>query len=378
MPTFLALALVLASQAPAVPPTIDVAALLEPIRKEQDVPGLVGAIVTVDGLQHVGACGVRERGRGEVLEITDRMHLGSCTKSMTATLCAVLVHDKKLAWDSRVTQELSDLAEGANAGWNKVTLADLLVNRGGAPGDIEPKLWAVLWKGYQTPVHGRNVLGKAILQTSPVAKPGERFVYSNAGFSLAGMMAEHAAKAPFELLLKEKLFDPLDMDSAGFGAPVGTKDDGEPCGHHATGEPVEPGQGSDNPEAIAPAGRVHCSVPDWAAYIELHLRGEKEGGLGLPREAFVRLHAPVGDEKGKDGYAMGWGVTTRPWGGRVLTHSGSNTMWYCVAWLAPDKGFAVLAATNQGGDKAARACDLASAALIGAWTKAGPAAEAPK
>jgi hypothetical protein len=66
---------------------------------------------------------------------------------------------------------------------------------------------------------------------------------------------------------------------------------------------------------------------------------------------------------------MGWLVTERPWGGgRVLTHAGSNTMNYAVAWLAPRRDFAVLAATNLGGNKAASACDEAAAALIGLVT----------
>ena len=64
-------------------------------------------------------------------------------------------------------------------------------------------------------------------------------------------------------------------------------------------------------------------------------------------------------------YAMGWVVDQRPWaGGRVLTHNGSNTMWFCVTWIAPERDFAVLVTCNEGGDDAAKACDEASAALI--------------
>ena len=53
----------------------------------------------------------------------------------------------------------------------------------------------------------------------------------------------------------------------------------------------------------------------------------------------------------------------------MLTHNGSNTMWFCVTWLAPEKGFAVLVTTNVGGDEAGKATDEAAAALIGEWTK---------
>ena len=80
-------------------------------------------------------------------------------------------------------------------------------------------------------------------------------------------------------------------------------------------------------------------------------------------ESFARLHTPaVG---AGESYAMGWVVTERAWAdGTVLTHNGSNTMWYCVAWLAPKKDFAVLACTNQGGGAAQKACDDVAGALI--------------
>jgi hypothetical protein len=39
-------------------------------------------------------------------------------------------------------------------------------------------------------------------------------------------------------------------------------------------------------------------------------------------------------------------------------------MNYAVVWMAPRRGFAVLAATNQGGDAGRDTCDEVSAALI--------------
>src|SRR5262249_2266277 len=128
-------------------------------------------------------------------------------------------------------------------------------------------------------------------------------------------------------------------------------------------EPVEPGRDADNPAAIAPAGRVHCTIGDWAKYVQLHLVGERKGATKLLRpESFVTLHTPVADGSK---YAMGWVVDRRPWAdGRVLTHNGSNTMWFCVTWIAPEKDFAVLVTCNEGGDEATKACDEASWALI--------------
>jgi hypothetical protein len=62
---------------------------------------------------------------------------------------------------------------------------------------------------------------------------------------------------------------------------------------------------------------------------------------------------------------MGWRVAQRKWGdGRVLTHTGCNTMNFAVTWLAPKRNFAVLVATNQGRGIAPKSTDEVAAALI--------------
>jgi CubicO group peptidase (beta-lactamase class C family) len=117
----------------------------------------------------------------------------------------------------------------------------------------------------------------------------------------------------------------------------------------------------DNPAVLGPAGTVHWSLADWGRFVGLHLQGARGQGTLLKPETFRFLHSPP-----KDGdYTCGWGVVQRPWaGGRALTHAGSNTMWYAVVWIAPEKNFAILAVVNMGGDAAAKACDAAVSALI--------------
>jgi CubicO group peptidase (beta-lactamase class C family) len=120
----------------------------------------------------------------------------------------------------------------------------------------------------------------------------------------------------------------------------------------------------DNPPAIAAAGRVHCSLDDLAKFVQLHL----SNGMSvdwLKGEDITKLHTPPA---GSD-YACGWVVLKRGWAGKssALMHNGSNTMWYLVMWLAPEKDFAVIAATNYGGPEAAKACDDVAAAMIQKW-----------
>ena len=341
----------------------DVSALLAPLRAKHDVPGMAGAIVCDGRVTALGADGVREKGQVAKVTVDDRWHLGSCTKSMTATLVAMLVEEKKLAWDTTVGDVFAKTVKDIDAAWKPVTLDLLLHNRSGAPGSLDADgLWGRLWQFKGTPREARMELVKGVVKRPPEAPPGTKFIYSNAGFSIAGAMAETVMDTPWEKLIAERLWKPLGITTGGFGAP-GTKFRiDEPRGHRADGSPIEPGPGSDNPVAIGPAGIAHMTIGDWAKYVALHVQGEGKDARLLKSEAFARLHAPL---EGDDAhYAMGWIVADRPWGGRVLTHNGSNTMWYCVTWWSPSKDFGVLVTCTRGGDEAAMACDEAAGALI--------------
>ena len=170
--------------------------------------------------------------------------------------------------------------------------------------------------------------------------------------------------------MRRRVFEPLGMATAGFGPPRGD----QPRGHKPDGTPVEPGLGADNPAAIGPAGIVHCSFDDWAKYVALHLRFDAAGTRKAEpaMEKMLRIVKPetlrrLHDARPEDDprYAMGWVVADREWaGGRVLTHNGSNTMWFVVAWLATRRDFAVLVGANQGGPEAEKACDEAAWSLI--------------
>jgi CubicO group peptidase (beta-lactamase class C family) len=156
------------------------------------------------------------------------------------------------------------------------------------------------------------------------------------------------------------------MTSAGFGPPGSPGRIDQPWGHVEENGKAVPEQ-HDNAPALGPAGTVHVSIPDWARFALLHLRGDRGGAPLLEPATFRRLHsAPAGSD-----YAAGWGVSDPRGPGRALTHAGSNTMWFATILVAPVRDFAILTATNQGGDAAAKACEEAERGLIG-WTPAGP------
>lgn len=303
-----------------------------------------------------GVAGVRVRGGEVKATLDDRWHVGSCTKSMTATLFAAMVmNGMELAESTTPLEMFPQLTETADPAWKEVTMRRLLTNRAGVVGNLggeHPALWGRCYSGQMDGPAQRRLLVQVLTEQPPELAPGSAYRYSNAGFAIAGAMLEAKAGAPYEELMVKHLFGPLGMESAGFGPPGGSSDAAAPdapWGHDAAGAAVPPTvRRADNPEVIAPAGRVHLTMEDWARYARFHLRGERADQPLLPSLAVKRLHQPEAADA-MPRYAAGWIVAEigdPP--ERLLAHSGSNTLWYAVIWLAPEQDFAVLLACNDG------------------------------
>lgn len=339
-------------------------ALLESIRAKHHGPALAAAASIGGRIVALGATGVRKVGSPEAVTETDLWHIGSCTKSMTAALAALLVQEKITRWEATVGELLPDLRPGMHESWRGVTLEQLLAQRGGAPADAPRELWAAAREQRGTPVEQRKAFVTGLLARATETKPGSAFAYSNQGYAIAGTMLEKVGGKPFEDLLLQRLLLPLGLKSAGFGAPGTAGKNDQPRGHRASGgtlEPLEPRSDADNPPAITAAGRVHLSIGDFARYAAWHARAGAKGPALLDRASFTKLHTPIA---GGD-YALGMGVLHRGWaGGPALSHTGSNTYWFAVMWIAPAKHAAFVAATNFAGEEAAAACDEAVAGLI--------------
>ena len=334
--------------------------ILEPIRKKHHLPALAGALVTSKGLCAIGAVGVRKVGAKVAVTVEDRFHIGSDTKAMTATLIARLVEEGRLSWDTPLEKALPELAGSMAPELKTVTLVHLLTHHAGLPANLKGG-----WRKVpgDTPRKQRAAVLKAALGQAPATKPGEKYEYSNLGYVIAGAVAERAADASWEDLMRKKLFAPLGMDGAGFGPPGTAAKIDQPWPHDGAGDPVEPGPGADNPAVMGPSGNVHCSLPDWARFIADQLKGGRGGRGLLKAETYKKLQqSPFRDHFYTPG---GWTGQEIP-GGVLLAHGGSNQLNYALALLVPGKDIAVLVATNRGGDIETmdRICAEAAEALL--------------
>jgi len=351
------------------PKVIDLGPDLAAVREKYDFPALAAAVIVEGKLHAAGVVGVRKYGSDVKAEPNDPFHLGSCTKAMTGTLVGLLVQQGKLKWETPLVEYFPDLKDKMHPDYRKVTLVHLLSHRAGVPpmtNGFAPVggLQLLVIRATESPSAQRKRVAEIVLTQPPVNKPGEKMEYSNAGISIAGAIVDRVMGEDYEAVLRRMLFEPLGMKTAGFG-PMGTPGQIDaPWQHRKDGDrivPIAPLPLNDNPLFITPAGRVHCSIGDWARYIQCVLKAMRgEEGLLPPGQVRQLQEAPFGGN-----YALGWGIAARDWaGGKVLQHAGSNGGNFCVVWVAPLKNFAVLAATNRGGDGAPEGLDQVCSEMI--------------
>ncbi len=340
----------------------EMAAKLAEICRKHDVPAMTAAVVDSSGLVKSQSFGNRKRGTSDKVDLSDRFPIGSCTKSMTATLAAVMVDAGTIDWETSIGDVWPQATDDdIHPQLRTVTLDELLSHQSGLPGDISDisgPAWASFFPEKQSPVLERRRMLKLVLSKAP-AQPQGAFAYSNLGYAIVAAMLETRARESFESLMKKHVFDPLEMRSADFRSMKSARQLQPPLlwGHAQTGEPVDPRTvGADNPTVYASAGTVHLSIEDYAKYARWHLLG-KPAPVLRSQNAFDHLHEPRVDYTIPGAkYACGW-ICMDTGLGPALNHAGSNTNAFALIWVLPESDFAAVVCTNTGQPQAFPACD---------------------
>ena len=99
------------------------------LQADTGLTGVVAAVMTNGQLAGAAASGERRRGSGIPVTVDDRWHVGSITKSMTATLLAVLEDEGRLSLNDKLPALLPDVAMAG--GWGACTPHHLLTRTAG-------------------------------------------------------------------------------------------------------------------------------------------------------------------------------------------------------------------------------------------------------
>lgn len=313
---------------------------LEEERRDAGSPALAVAAVARSRAAQKWAGGERLLGSGVAVTVQDVWHLGSITKSITATLVARLVESGAVRWDDTAGELLKDAAPDMQDAYRTASFRHLLSHRAGLPKDIPISLFMNYSRDATNVRDERRSYAREALRMTPVGAKEATFSYSNNGYVVAGTMLETKLDTVWEELVRTHVFEPLKLTSAGVGPPGEKGKLTQPVAHFFRGGrliPLRVGEPfADNPYALGPVGRVHMSLDDVLTYLSAH----RDAIPFLERDTWATLHRPPFGGN----YAMGW--MTHPSGD--VWHDGSNGGWYARAQFNRGRGVAVVAAANEG------------------------------
>lgn len=265
---------------------------LEGIRKEQSLPGIAAMVVKDGEVVAEGAAGVRRLGQPALVTLDNRFAIGSITKRMTGLMIARLVDAGKLKFESTLSELLPDMPMRDE--YKKVTIQQLLDFTGGIPAyeRIGPKLTPQLFDLDGTPDERRAKFVKFLLQEAPSGPAGKEARYSNASYALLAFIAATVTKKQYTALMEELVFQPLDLQSAGWGRPWHPSRPNEPWLHLAgpEGYVAEPDRERPPEQIFIGAGGAHMSLRDLARFAQYELDARRGKDALLKPETSKRWH----------------------------------------------------------------------------------------
>jgi CubicO group peptidase (beta-lactamase class C family) len=124
--------------------------------------------------------------------------LASVSKMFAAMAVLILYEDGELELDDPIT---GFFPEGP-AAWDAITVHHLLTHQSGFPEFATLQGWT-----------NQQILDW-LLDEPLEGGPGERYLYSNANYTTLALVVERVAEQPFERFMKERIFNPLGMESS--------------------------------------------------------------------------------------------------------------------------------------------------------------------
>src|SRR5436190_3906365 len=250
--------------------------------QENALPGLAIAVVFQDKAVYAKGFGVRDASAKNPVDADTVFQLASLSKPIGSTVVAELVGEGKITWDSKLS--VLDPAFAMFDPWvtREITIRDMYAHRSGLPehaGDLLEDL---------------GFTRAEILHRLRYQHPGSSFrshyAYTNFGMTEGAIAAAKAYNVEWEEAAKQKLYNPLGMNSTSSHYADFMARKNKALGHVLVdGKWVQ--KFKRDPDAQSPTGGVSSSVNDLTKWLQLQLaKGKFEGKQIVNEKALAETH----------------------------------------------------------------------------------------
>jgi CubicO group peptidase (beta-lactamase class C family) len=326
--------------------------------KEFNVPGIAVAIVKDGKIQFAKGYGVKKMGETAPVDADTLFAIASNTKAFTAAALGILVDEKKISWDDPVIKYLPNFQMYDPYVSREITIRDLITHRSGLGlgcGDLLV---------FPSSDFSRDDIVYKQRFMKPATSFRSHYAYDNLLFIVAGQIIPAVTGKSWEEFVKERIFDPLGMNSTN-SSITALKPGVNFASPHAKAEgqlQTVPYMNFDNGVA---AGGINSSVNDMSKWMIAQLDA---GLIHDPERGDHRLFSErvskdmwtaqtpitIGDSPPQlaalrpnfINYGLGWLLSDYR-GRKMVWHTGGLPGMYSRVTLMPELKLGIVVLTNQ-------------------------------
>lgn len=173
-----------------------------------DAPGVAAAVWRGGETLYAKAYGMADLTQGVPFEVNTPSNIGSTSKQFTGFAVMLLVEQGKVALDDDVREYLPELP----AFDETVTVRNLLTHTTGYREFVNLGIMAGLRIEHADYIDREKLIDVVQRQPALQNEPNTEFNYNNTAFGLAAQIVERVSGQPFDVFMKENVFEPLGMD----------------------------------------------------------------------------------------------------------------------------------------------------------------------
>ena len=315
-----------------------------------NVPGIAVAVIKDGKVIHSKGYGVRSIKTNLKVDENTLFGVASNTKAMTAAALGMLVDEKKITWDTKVTDVIPDFKMYDPFVTNEFTIRDLLTHRSGlglGAGDL------MIWPDSSTVTKTQLIHNLRYLK--PVSSFRTKYDYDNLLYIVAGDIVARVSGMTYEDFIESRIFKPLNMNKTA-ASWYRLKDKSNVIDGHAPYEGKLLPVGLSFGEVANAAGGVYSSVTDMSKWVIAMLNTGKYGDNLANKLFSPAVHRELwtpqtiingGGAQGNFGsYGLGWFLSNVN-GNFQATHTGGLSGIVTQVTILPDLKLGIIVLTNQ-------------------------------
>ncbi|WP_109301517.1 serine hydrolase [Aquimarina sp. AU474] len=313
-----------------------------------ECPGAAVVIVKDSTVVYKKGFGVKKIHTQDSVDVHSVFRIASLSKGVTAVLAGNMVDRNELKWDQNVKESVAifDLRDREQASRLKV---DHLLSH--TTGVYPYTFTRLIQQGMSL-----EQIVKSFKRKGVVSKEGAGYGYQNAMFSVIEKIMENQTQKTFDLLLKERIFNPSGMKTASstFLDIKNNDNVAFPHSYNHYSKKYRLDNLHKNYYNVAAAGGVNASISDMGEYLKV-LLGYRPDVISKKRlsdifnpvictsqeDTYVNLWDGVTDSY----YAMGWRILDYR-GRRIVYHGGNVNQYKTQLLIDPDNKIAICVLFN--------------------------------